>query len=104
MDWLEVIAASALADGEHVVVDVDGDDVALFNIGGEFYAIRNQCSHAEVPLADGQLDGDEIVCPLHGARFCVKTGQVKCAPAYENVARYPVRLENGKVLIGAEPE
>lgn len=102
-EWIDVVAASALTDGEHVVVDVDGDDVAVFNIGGEFYAIADVCTHDGGEIASGELDGDEIVCPRHGARFCVKTGQVKCAPAYEDVATFPVRVEAGRLQV-ASPE
>lgn len=101
-EWIDVVAASALADGEHVVVDVDGDDVAVFNIGGEFYAIADVCTHDGAEIASGELDGDEIVCPRHGARFCVKTGQVKCAPAYEDVATFPVRVEAGRLQVAAQ--
>ncbi|BBL58185.1 non-heme iron oxygenase ferredoxin subunit [Methylomonas koyamae] len=100
-EWIDVVAASALADGEHVVVDVDGDDVAVFNIGGEFYAIADVCTHDGAEIASGELDGDEIVCPRHGARFCVKTGQVKCAPAYEDVATFPVRVAGGRLQVAA---
>lgn len=100
-DWIDVVQATALADGEHVVVDVDGDDVAVFNIGGEFYAIADVCTHDGVEIASGELDGDEIVCPRHGARFCVKTGQVKCAPAYEDVATYPVRVVDGRLQVAS---
>ncbi|TPQ24844.1 non-heme iron oxygenase ferredoxin subunit [Methylomonas koyamae] len=100
-EWIDLVAASALADGEHVVVEVDGDDVAVFNIGGEFYAIADVCTHDGAEIASGELDGDEIVCPRHGARFCVKTGQVKCAPAYEDVATFPVRVEAGRLQVAA---
>lgn len=100
-EWIDVVAASALAEGEHVVVDVDGDDVAVFNIGGEFYAIADVCTHDGAEIASGELDGDEIVCPRHGARFCVKTGQVKCAPAYEDVATFAVRVEDGRIKLAA---
>ncbi len=100
-DWIDVVQATALADGEHVVVDVDGDDVAVFNIGGEFYAIADVCTHDGAEIASGELDGDEIVCPRHGARFCVKTGQVKCAPAYEDVETYPVRVVDGRLQVAS---
>jgi len=98
-DWVDVIAESALADGENVVVDVDGSDVAVFKIYGVCYAIEDVCTHDGAEIASGKLDGDEIVCPRHGARFCVKTGEVKSAPAYENVACFPVRVENGVVQV-----
>lgn len=97
-----MVAESALADGEHVVVDVDGCDVAIFKLDGEFYAIEDVCTHDGAEIASGELDGDEIVCPRHGARFCVKTGRVKCAPAYEDVATFPVRVVDGRLQVAAQ--
>ncbi|MDD2762033.1 MAG: non-heme iron oxygenase ferredoxin subunit [Methylomonas sp.] len=101
-DWIDVVAESALAEGEHVVVDVAGDDVAIFKIEGNLYAIEDVCTHDGAEIASGELDGDEIVCPRHGARFCVKTGQVKCAPAYEDLAIFPLRIVEGRVQIKNE--
>ncbi|NOT84010.1 MAG: non-heme iron oxygenase ferredoxin subunit [Methylococcaceae bacterium] len=98
-DWVNAIDQQRLAEGENVVVDVDGTDVAIFNIAGEFYAIEDVCSHDGAEIASGELDGDEIICPRHGARFCVKTGEVKCAPAYENIATFPIRIENGTIQV-----
>lgn len=98
-DWIKVIAANALAEGENVVVDVDGTDVAVFNIEGQFYAIEDVCTHDGAEIAGGRLEGDEIICPRHGARFCVKTGAVKAPPAYEDVACFPVRVENGQIQV-----
>ena len=101
-EWIDTIAESALAEGEHIVVDVDGVDVALFNLSGQFYAIEDVCSHDGTEIASGELDGDEIVCPRHGARFCVKTGTVKCAPAYEAIASYPVKVADGRVWVAVD--
>jgi len=100
--WIDVIAESALTEGEHMVVNVEGVDVALFNLSGQFYAIEDVCSHDGTEIASGELDGDEIVCPRHGARFCVKTGAVKCAPAYEDIASYPVKTADGRVWIAVD--
>jgi 3-phenylpropionate/trans-cinnamate dioxygenase ferredoxin subunit len=101
-DWIDVVAESALANGEHMLVDVDGTDVAIFKIDDQFYAIEDVCTHDGAEIASGELDGDEIVCPRHGARFCVKTGAVKCAPAYEDVATFPVRIVDGRIQV-ADP-
>jgi 3-phenylpropionate/trans-cinnamate dioxygenase ferredoxin subunit len=98
-DWIDVIDQNALADGEHIVVDVDGTDVAVFKIDGRFYAIEDVCTHDGAEIASGELDGCEIVCPRHGARFCVKTGAVKAPPAYEDIDTFPVRIENGRVQV-----
>jgi len=97
--WIEVIDENALADGENIVIDVDGTDIAVFKIEGGFYAIEDVCSHDGAEIASGELDGYEIICPRHGARFCVKTGAVKSPPAYENIEVFPVRIENGKVQV-----
>jgi 3-phenylpropionate/trans-cinnamate dioxygenase ferredoxin subunit len=98
-DWIDICAENALSDGGHLIVDVDGTEVAIFKLDGQFYAIEDVCSHDGVEIASGLLEGDEIVCPRHGARFCVKTGEVKCAPAYENIDTFPIRLDNGRVQV-----
>jgi 3-phenylpropionate/trans-cinnamate dioxygenase ferredoxin subunit len=98
-DWIDVASADAIAEGEHVVVDVDGTDVAVFKLEGQFYAIEDVCSHDGAEIASGELQGDEIVCPRHGARFCIKTGEVKCPPAYEDIDTFPVRVIDGRVQV-----
>jgi 3-phenylpropionate/trans-cinnamate dioxygenase ferredoxin subunit len=101
-DWIDVINADALADGEHIVVDVEGIDALVFKLDGKFYAIEDACSHDGAPIADGLIDGDQIICPRHGARFCIKTGEVKAPPAYEGIACFPVRIVNGQVQVKDE--
>jgi 3-phenylpropionate/trans-cinnamate dioxygenase ferredoxin subunit len=98
-DWLDVIAENALAAGEHVVLDVDGTAVVVFNIAGSFYALADSCSHDGGEIASGELDGDEIICPRHGARFCVRTGEVKSPPAYENIDCFALRIVQGRVQV-----
>lgn len=98
-EWVDVIDESALANGEHVVVDVEGTEIAVFKIDGEYYAIEDVCTHDGAEIASGILDGDEIVCPRHGARFCVKTGAVMSPPAYEDINCIVVRIENKKIQV-----
>ncbi len=98
-DWIDVAPADAIAEGEHVVVDVDGAEVAVFKLDGQFYAIEDVCTHDGAEIASGELQGDEIICPRHGARFCIKTGEVKCAPAYEDIDTFPVRVVDGRVQV-----
>jgi 3-phenylpropionate/trans-cinnamate dioxygenase ferredoxin subunit len=98
-DWVDVVDANSLAEGKNIVIDLDGTDIAVFKIEGAFYAIEDVCSHDGAEIASGTLEGDEIICPRHGARFCVKTGAVKAPPAYENIASFPLRIENGKVQV-----
>ncbi len=98
-DWIDVCAADSVAENENVIVEVDGTDVAIFKIEGQFYAIEDVCSHDGAEIASGELQGDEIICPRHGARFCVKTGEVKCAPAYENIETFPLQIVDGQLQI-----
>jgi 3-phenylpropionate/trans-cinnamate dioxygenase ferredoxin subunit len=99
-DWIDVVAENALANGEHVLVDVDGTQVAVFKLDGEFYAIEDVCTHDGAEIANaGKLEGDEIICSRHGARFCIKTGAVTAPPAYEAISCFPVRIEAGKVQV-----
>lgn len=98
-DWIDVIDQNALENGENIVIDVEGTDVVIFKLDDKFYALEDVCTHDGGEIASGTLEGDEIVCPRHGARFCIKTGVVKAAPAYENIECFPVRIQNGKVQV-----
>ena len=99
MDWTPVAPVSELPPGTRKVVDVDDVQILVFNVGGEYLAIEDVCTHDYSSFDDGELDGEEIVCPRHGARFNVRTGEALCAPAYEPVAVFPVRVENDVVLV-----
>jgi 3-phenylpropionate/trans-cinnamate dioxygenase ferredoxin subunit len=98
-DWVTVAKVGELAPGSHRVVDVDGASVAVFNVGGEYYAIEDVCTHDGGQLTGGIVEGDQVVCPRHGARFSIKTGDALTAPAYEPTAKFPVRVENGVVQV-----
>ncbi len=98
-DWVTVAAVAELTPGTRRIIDVDDVQVAVFNLNGEFYAIEDVCTHDYAPLADAKLDGDEIICPRHGARFCIKTGAVTAPPAYEAIATFPVRVHEGVIQV-----
>jgi len=98
-DWIDVAAIDELEAGGVMLVDVDGTEVAVFNIDGEFYALADVCTHDGGTLADGTVEGYEIECPRHGARFDIRTGKVMAPPAYEDVTVYPVRVDNGRVQV-----
>ncbi len=98
-EWVDVVEVGELAPGASKVVDVDGAQIAVFNIGGEYFAIEDVCTHDGGELASGVLEGDQIVCPRHGARFCVRTGEALSAPAYEATAKFPLRIENGVIQV-----
>jgi 3-phenylpropionate/trans-cinnamate dioxygenase ferredoxin subunit len=99
-DWVDVAAVDEIEPGGALVVDVDGDEVAVFNVDGDYYALADVCTHDGGTLADGTVEGHEIECPRHGARFDIRTGRVTAPPAYEDITAYPVRVSNGRVLVG----
>ena len=100
--WVTVCNLADLPSGTHRMVDVDGAQVAVFNVDGSLYAIEDVCTHDGGILTGGPVDRDVIVCPRHGARFSIRTGEALSAPAYEPVATFPVRVEEGKVQVRDE--
>lgn len=98
-DWQRVAGVAALAPGDHVVVDVDGASVVVVNLNGEFFAIEDVCTHDGGILTGGAIEGDVIVCPRHGAKFCIRTGEALTAPAYEPTAKFPVKVEGGEIFV-----
>lgn len=98
-DWQRVASVDALPPGNHVVVDVDGADVVVFNVDNKFYALEDVCTHDGGILTGGSIEGDAIVCPRHGAKFCIRTGAALSAPAYEPTATFPVKVENNEIFV-----
>ena len=98
-EWVDVAPAADLGPGSWRVVDVDDVQIAVFNVGGEFFAIEDVCTHDGGCLTGGEVEGGEIVCPRHGARFSIRTGEALSAPAYEPVSTFPIRIEAGMVQV-----
>lgn len=98
-EYVKVAKLADLPEGGKVLVDVKGRSVAVFNVGGTFYAVENVCTHDGGPLVEGDLDGFEVECPRHGARFDVRTGRPLCLPAFEPIETYTVKVEGDDVLI-----
>jgi nitrite reductase/ring-hydroxylating ferredoxin subunit len=78
---------------------IDDLDIALCNLGGTFFAIKDVCTHDQAPLSEGELNGDTIVCPWHGACFSVRTGEALSLPAIEPVETFPVILQGDEVYV-----
>jgi 3-phenylpropionate/trans-cinnamate dioxygenase ferredoxin subunit len=100
MEFIPVAQVSELGNGERLIFEVGGEPIALFNIAGEYFAIADVCSHDDGPVAEGELEGYEIACPRHGARFDLKTGEALSLPAVVDIPAYPVRVEGDEILIG----
>ncbi|MET0216779.1 MAG: non-heme iron oxygenase ferredoxin subunit [Burkholderiales bacterium] len=103
MNWIDVAGADEIESGGWRTVDVDGRLVAVFSLDDGYYAIEDVCTHDGGELTGGEIDGDCIACPRHGARFNIKTGAVLSPPAYEDVLTFPVRVESGRVQVADEP-
>ena len=98
-EWVTVARVDELAPGERRIVDVDDTQIVVINLSGQFYAIEDVCTHDGGKLTGGTVEGDQIVCPRHGARFCIRTGAALSAPAYEPTSTFPVRIENGVIQV-----
>ena len=103
--YIRACALSDIADSEPLAVELAGQPVAIVRAGnGEVFAIRDVCSHAEVPLSEGEVDGCTVECWLHGSRFDLRTGKPTAMPATEPVPVYPVKIEGGDVLVAMDQE
>ncbi|MCL4249171.1 MAG: non-heme iron oxygenase ferredoxin subunit [Anaerolineae bacterium] len=98
----EFIPVARIADippGERLVVELGRKWVVIFNVDGAFYAVEDECTHEEVPLSEGALDGCEIECHKHGARFDLRTGAVTAPPAVVPVRTFRTKVEGDQLFI-----
>ncbi|MFH1329979.1 MAG: non-heme iron oxygenase ferredoxin subunit [Actinomycetota bacterium] len=103
MARLRVAAFDLLPDGAGVRADAAGRRLALFRRGNEVFALGDRCSHAEASLAGGEVLGDTVECPRHGASFDLRTGAVLSLPATHPVPAYRAEVENGEVFVHLPP-
>ena len=75
LEFIEIGAVAELLAGERIFIDIDGQPIVVFEISGRYFAIEDVCSHDGNPLGDGDLDGFDVVCPRHGARFDIRSGK-----------------------------
>jgi 3-phenylpropionate/trans-cinnamate dioxygenase ferredoxin component len=102
-EFLPVLATADLpADGVRRV-DLDGTAVAVVRVNDEYYALGDTCTHDEVSLADGELEGTTLECWLHGSRFDVRTGRPLSLPARQAVPVYDVKVIDDRVYVSATP-
>ena len=98
-EFVTVGKASNVPEGEFLVAEVDGQNVMVAHVEGEFYAIGEECPHAGGPLGDGTLDGCEIECPWHASRVDVRTGEATMPPATEPVPTYAVNIDGDDIQV-----
>lgn len=101
--WTFVCTTAELLPGEMKTAfdEATGTPIAVFNLDGTLYALEDRCSHEDFELSAGHFDATngDVECVLHGARFDVRDGRALCAPAYEPVAKFPVKVEDGGVYV-----
>ncbi len=101
MSFVKIATVTEIPPGMKKIVEVAGILIVVANIDGQFYAVEDVCTHDGGPLGEGKLDGCQLICPRHGARFDVRTGAALTMPAVEAAPTYAVRVEGDDVLIEA---
>ncbi len=99
MAFLRACALAELSDDEPLAASLEETDIVVVKSGEEVFAIRDQCSHAAIPLSEGEVEDCLIECWLHGSTFDLRTGKPTTLPAFEPVPVYPVRVEGDDVLV-----
>lgn len=99
-DFFPVCTAAELGNGERIFLEIGQLPIVVFNIAGEYFAIGDLCTHDEGPLGDGLVEGYEIHCPRHGARFDIRSGKVLAFPAVIDIPKYPVQIVDGQIEVG----
>lgn len=102
MAYVKAAKLTDVLPGRVHVVEIGEEEVALCNVNGDIYAVANICTHDEGPLGAGYLLGEEIECPRHGARFNVRTGEVKVLPAIVPLPTFEVRIEGDDILVDVD--
>jgi 3-phenylpropionate/trans-cinnamate dioxygenase ferredoxin component len=98
--FLEIGPVSDLPSGERMFLEIGDEPVVIFNLAGNIYAIGDVCTHDGGPLGDGELDGYQIICPRHGARFDIRDGKVLTMPAVVDAPSFPVDVQDGIIYLG----
>ncbi len=98
-EWVKVADLDECPSGNLLDIEAGGETIVLANLDGDLYALQNRCSHQDLPLSDGELDGDQLECLYHGARFDVCTGKAMGLPAIKPVETYPVELRGQEIYV-----
>ncbi|MDA0310967.1 MAG: non-heme iron oxygenase ferredoxin subunit [Gemmatimonadetes bacterium] len=101
-NWVRVAGLADVPEGKLLGIMAGSIPVVLANPDGDVYALRDECSHETYPLSDGELDGGDVVCLYHGARFECASGRNKALPAVRPVKSFPVEIREGEIFIDVE--
>ncbi len=97
--WITIAQDSELSEGDRKAITVENTPILLIKTESTYYAVHNLCTHESLPLTEGALEGTTLICPFHGASFCIKTGAVKSPPAFADLETYPTRIEGQWIQI-----
>lgn len=98
-DWVDVGSADSVAGSQSLSAEIDGVALVVVRCGSDLYAVEDRCTHDGESLEGAEVEDCQIICPRHGAHFCVRTGEALTPPAYEPLRTYAVRVENGRILV-----
>lgn len=99
--WVDIGSLEELQTTSRLEGDLDGYRVRVASVGGTLYAFEDRCTHDDSPFDDAPIEDSEIICPRHGARFCMRTGAALSPPAYEPLRIFEVRAVGGRVEVRA---
>lgn len=99
MSWHRVDLRAPLAPGERVTTRIEGREILVCRIHDQLFAVAGRCTHSAWPLSGEPIEGMEIVCTLHGARFDLRDGCPSAGPASKPLATYPVELRDGELFV-----
>jgi 3-phenylpropionate/trans-cinnamate dioxygenase ferredoxin component len=97
--WIDAGPAADLGDGQTISIPVGRRIIAVARSGESYFAVEDVCTHDGAALTGGAIEGMEIICPRHGARFCLRSGAALTPPAYEPLRTFKVRVEAGRILL-----
>ncbi len=101
MSWIDAGPVAGLEEETPRALDLDGRAVLVVRCGPRIHAVDDLCTHDGESLEGAEIESCQIVCPRHGARFCLRTGEALTPPAYEALRTYGVRVEDGRILVEA---
>ena len=104
---INIGSVDSIDEGEAIVIPSEDngtkDDIAVFHAeDGNFYAINDECTHETASLADGWIEGTEVECPVHAAKFCLKSGEALCLPATVGARTHKIEVKDGELLLYPE--
>ena len=98
-EFFQVCKTNDVPDPGRAALEVDNHLIVMIHLDGKFYALDDACSHEGGPLGEGILEGYQLVCPIHGSRFDVRTGKALSTPAVHSISVYEVKVEGNNVFV-----